>query len=45
METCVQCEGPLMILGTLGCLTHARCRDCGWEQTVTDFEEENEDDD
>lgn len=26
---CSECNGPLMVLGTLGDLRHARCRNCG----------------
>lgn len=28
-ETCNDCGGPLVVLGTLGSVTHFRCRDCG----------------
>ena len=30
--TCSQCGGPLVELGTLGNLTHYRCRNCGWTE-------------
>lgn len=29
-ETCPRCHGPALPLGTLGALTHYRCRNCGW---------------
>jgi ribosomal protein L37E len=27
--TCPECGGPVFVLGTLGNLTHLRCRNCG----------------
>lgn len=29
-ETCPHCNGTALPLGTLGTLTHYRCRNCGW---------------
>ena len=28
-ENCPVCDGPGVLLGTLGNLTHYRCQDCG----------------
>lgn len=30
--SCSQCGGLLVVLGTLGSVTHYRCRACGWEE-------------
>jgi len=27
---CPMCNGPAIVLGSLGRLTHFRCRNCGW---------------
>lgn len=39
---CPVCEGPLMFLGQLGNLVHARCRNCGadfsWEAARSVFD-------
>lgn len=32
---CELCDGPLVELGSLGRLTHYRCRNCGFDQSVT----------
>lgn len=34
-ETCELCAGDLVLMGSLGTLVWARCRACGWQQTVT----------
>ena len=36
IETCNICDGSLSLLGTLGRVTYATCRQCGWQQTVAD---------
>jgi rubredoxin len=28
---CPMCDGPPVLLGTLGRITWLRCRDCGWQ--------------
>ena len=45
-ENCPVCDGPGVLLGTLGNLTHYRCQDCGigfnvpvefrWDDDTTD---------
>lgn len=32
--TCTLCEGPLVLLGTLGRVTWSRCRNCGAQHSV-----------
>jgi tRNA(Ile2) C34 agmatinyltransferase TiaS len=27
---CPKCDGPPIVLGSLGAVCHYRCRDCGW---------------
>ena len=34
LEGCCICGGPLVPLGTLGNRQHARCRNCGMDQSV-----------
>jgi rubredoxin len=41
-ETCPHCNGPALPLGTLGALTHYRCRNCGW--TFAETVERDEED-
>ena len=38
---CPICDGPGILLGTLGKLTHFRCRDCGMDfnMDTEEFEE------
>ena len=43
---CQQCDSPwFTLLGTLGKTTWIRCRDCGWDQQVSESLESMESDD
>lgn len=35
MFGCPSCEGPGVLMGTLGNRDHYRCRDCGWDYSVS----------
>lgn len=37
---CPYCDGPAMVLGTLGNLLWMRCRDCGLEYNTDKLEED-----
>ena len=38
---CPMCNGPGIVLGSLGRLTHFRCRNCGWDFTQERGSEES----
>ena len=40
-HTCTICDGPLEYMGTLGMFHQAKCRNCGWIQSVDIDEEED----
>ncbi len=40
MTPCSLCNGSLEIIGTLGPVSYARCRNCGMVSAVDDMEEQ-----
>lgn len=41
-DTCPQCGGQGVALGTLGYVLHLRCRECGWDFSVDAPDQEDE---
>lgn len=39
LDGCLLCDGDLLILGQLGYRVHARCQDCGVEQSFISHED------